>query len=108
MTKRPPLRRARAFVAAAVLVAATPSNAKVGFTTFSGADLARICSTKDLFMQGTCVGYINGVVDVAERDAAMSASRPAAALQRWRLSGTSSCPGSSTTRTNFFIMAIQS
>jgi hypothetical protein len=57
-----------AFVAAAALVAATPSNAKIGFTTFSGADLARLCSAKDSFSEGLCGGYINGVVDMAERE----------------------------------------
>ncbi len=57
-----------ALVAAAMLVAATPSNAKVGFTTFSGADLARICSAKDSYSQGVCAGYINGVVDMGERE----------------------------------------
>jgi hypothetical protein len=57
-----------AFVAAAAVGAATPSNAAIGFTTFSASDLARVCSAKDPFSEGVCGGYINGVVDVAERD----------------------------------------
>ena len=48
--------------------AAGPSNAKIGFTAFSGADLALLCSSKDSYSTGVCAGYINGVVDMAERE----------------------------------------
>jgi hypothetical protein len=58
-----------AFIVTAAFVYATPSTAKIGFTAFTGADLVRICTAKDdPFSAGVCAGYINGVIDMAERE----------------------------------------
>ena len=42
-----------AFDAAATVSAAGPSNAKIGFTAFSGTDLALLCSSKNSYSVGT-------------------------------------------------------